>query len=221
MFVGAAALAMSAAVDVFDYWVERRMIKGEAVDAAVRATNKHELAEVITEKVRGHLTPTDGSAPLLRSRALDTWVAGKGDCGDAARVIVLMLRRARVDASRIYLRDEANDYFHVAVAYRVGKRRYLTDTVNSTPEFKRFIATNRRRALDEIGLPNEQFRSYSYVNWARVLPFQVDQRMPPPRLAVLLTESPALVLASAKGGAVSGIALMAVAARRRKSLAPA
>jgi transglutaminase superfamily protein len=211
--LGAGALAVSASADLLDYWVERRMITSEAAD---RAKSKHEIAEAITEKVRSRVTPSDHAASFLRSTALETWVTGKGDCGDAARVMVLMLRHARVDASRIYLRADASDYFHVAVTYRVGQRRYLADTVNSTTDFQRFIAMNRRRALDEIALPNEQFYSYSYVNWARVLPFlHVDRRTPPPRLAVLFSESPALVLASTKLGVVSGVVLSALVSRRR------
>jgi hypothetical protein len=205
LLLGAAVLAVWAAVDFSDYLVERQLLANEAAEVTTRASNAHEIAEAVAEKVQTRVSPGDRDVLFLRSSPLDSWVSGEGHCGDAARVIVLMLRSVGVEAHRIYLRADADDYFHVAVAYRVGEHRYLADSVNSTREFRRFIAANRRRALDQIGLPNEQFYSYSYVNWGRVPPFvQIDQKTPPPSAVAVLIESPSLLLALLKLGVVGG-----------------
>lgn len=212
LMLGAAALSVWAAMDFSDYLVERQLLAGEAAEVSRGASNTHEIAQAITKKVQARVVPGDRGVPFLRSTALDSWVAGEGHCGDAARVIILMLRNVGVNANRIYLRADADDYFHVAVAYRVGGRWYLADTVNSTSGFKRFVAANERRALDQIGLPNEEFYSYSYVNWGRVPLFvQIDHTTPLPSVAVLLMESPSLVVALVKlGAAGSGALLWAV-----------
>jgi transglutaminase-like putative cysteine protease len=130
------------------------------MEAIREASNSHGIVDAITRKVQARLSPVDHEVTLLRSTALDSWVDGEGQCGDAARVIVLMLRSVGIDAGRVYLRAEPENYFHVAVAYHVGGRAYLVDTVNSTSEFRRFVETHRRRALDEIEMPNSQFYSH-------------------------------------------------------------
>jgi len=111
----------------------------------------------------------------------------------------LMLRSVGIDARRIYLRANPEDYFHVAVAYQLGGRTYLVDSVNSTTEFKEFVYLHRRQALAETGVPNDQFYAYSYVNWGRLPPFvAIDHtaRLPGPLVTVM--ESPFLLLALVK-----------------------
>ena len=177
------------------------------MEAIREASNAHDIVDAIIGKVRARLLPVDHGDNFLRSTALDSWVKGGGQCGDAARVIVLMLRSVGIDAGRVYLRAEPGNYFHVAVAYHVGERSYLVDTVNSTSEFRRFVETHRRHALGEIEMPNSQFSSYSYVNWGRLGPFmQVDRQSRLPSMAVLFMESPLLVLALLKAGVAVSLA---------------
>lgn len=201
--VSIGALTVWAMVDLSDHLVERQLLASEAADVSRSASDTHEIAEAIIKRVQTRVSRGDRHVPFLRSTALESWVTGEGSCGEAARVIVLMLRSVGVDSGRVYLRAEADGYFHVAITYRVGRSWYLADTVNATEPFQRFVAMNQRRAVDQFGLPNSQFYSYSFVNWGRLPPFfEIDQRTPPPPLAVLLMESPSLLLASMKLGAV-------------------
>jgi hypothetical protein len=193
------ALAAWASVDFATHLVERQVLRVEATEAARHAGDDHDRVEAIVHDVQARVSPGDRPLPVLRSPALETWITGEGHCGDAARVIVLMLRSVGIDARRIYLRAHPDDYFHVAVAYQLGGRTYLVDSVNSTTEFKEFVYLHRRQALAETGVPNDQFYSYSYVNWGRLPPFvAIDHttRLPGPLVTVM--ESPFLLLALLK-----------------------
>jgi Transglutaminase-like superfamily len=193
------ALAAWAAGDFAAYLVERQVLRAEAAEVVRHAAGVHDRVEAIVHDVQARVSPGERPLPVLRSPALETWITGEGHCGDAARVIVLMLRSVGIDARRIYLRAHPDDYFHVAVAYQLGGQTYLVDSVNSTSAFKEFVSRHRRQALAETGVPNDQFYAYSYVNWGRVLPFvELDHTASLPGPLVTMMESPFLVLALVK-----------------------
>ena len=92
------------------------------------ASNAHDIVDAIIGKARARLSPVDHGDNFLRATALDSWVKGEGQCGDAARVIVLMLRSVGIDAGRVYLRAEPENYFHVA-----SRTTSESDPISSIP----------------------------------------------------------------------------------------
>ena len=124
----AAAFILWAAVDFSNYLVERQLLASKAMEAIREASNAHDIVDAIIGKARARLSPVDHGDNFLRATALDSWVKGEGQCGDAARVIVLMLRSVGIDAGRVYLRAEPENYFHVA-----SRTTSESDPISSIP----------------------------------------------------------------------------------------
>jgi hypothetical protein len=78
-----------------------------------------------------------------------------------------MLSSVGVDAKRIYLRADAHDYFHVAVAYRVGGRSRPGPPVSTTTAvLKSSAAAQRPQALEHLTTATTMYREMDMLDQA-------------------------------------------------------
>jgi hypothetical protein len=78
-----------------------------------------------------------------------------------------MLSSVGVDAKRIYLRADAHDYFHVAVAYRVGGRSRPGPPVSTTTAvLKSSAAAQRPQALEHLTTARTMYREMDMLDQA-------------------------------------------------------
>jgi transglutaminase-like putative cysteine protease len=200
-----------AETDGIQWAVEHRALAAEARAVTSRHVERRSRVLAVSDAVRVRISPDgeEGRPPVLRTTAWQTWVSGRGSCGDGARVMVGMLTSLGIPAERVYLRRGSGPYVHVAVAYFDRGQWRLVDTLNSEPGFRHF-AVERAQPLEHLVRANPFFDSYSYLNWQRLVFMPLDQTRPVPQPVVWLMENPPLLLALGKMALAALMVLLVV-----------
>jgi hypothetical protein len=119
----------------------------------------------LRDYVRARVHNVDFSArgrPFLRDTAAETLRAGKGRCGEAARVFVNLARESGINAQRLYL-DGARPHVLAVVRTEDG-RRLVVDAYESpyVPEVE---------PIERL-LSHPEFTSYSTLGFRRMWPLR-------------------------------------------------
>lgn len=77
--------------------------------------------------------------PFLRRNTEWLLRAREGWCGEGTRVIVNLLGRLGIDATRVTLYDSRLRGLHTLVSIRIGGKERLVDSINTPDEFNAFI----------------------------------------------------------------------------------
>ena len=215
----ALACTLHVAPELQEYCREWRYLD----DIAMRAGNSRnpiEIAENLQALVAKRVRPTvDGRfyhvdhRPRLRHRAWQTWESGEGQCGEFARLLVVLLEHRGVPATRLVLSNSETEFYHTAVAYKAGGEWWLLDTRGSSPPgFYTWSRQNREPLRNLLRLDlhvngalrvrkaNPYFTRYSHLPWPRIFgeTIEVNQFAAPPECASRLLEEPSLLSSTLK-----------------------
>jgi len=150
---GVAQLREDAAVDA---WLRSRGLAGLPathetalrVSRAVRAEFETDAAKWTTLDLAKRPFLRHDTAFLLRAR--------EGLCGEGTRVLVNLLARLGLDATRLTLYDAHLQAVHTLVSIRTGGRERLVDSINTPPELNAF--------LERAELSTADFRLLHYTD---------------------------------------------------------
>lgn len=134
----------------------------------------------VSDKLRSDFNVTKASwkiipnkkEPLLKYSALDLLKWKEGHCGKGTRVLVLLLKKMGIDATRItlYGKDLSNRSSHTLVSALIDGEEHLIDSINSNEDWNDKIK-ERQISVQELFQPDQPKRrddniAHSYVNYS-------------------------------------------------------
>lgn len=140
----------------------------------------HESAIIISESLRNDFnvnsatwnTIPNHKEPLLKYSALNLLKWKEGHCGKGSRVLVLLLHKLGINATRVtlYGKDFTNRSSHTLVSILIKGKEYLIDSINSNEEWNASIKSKEVSTShlfpSSKSIKTEPIVKHSYVNYS-------------------------------------------------------
>lgn len=147
------------------------------------------------------------SRSFARASARETWESGRSFCGEATRLIIVLLRANGIPAMRVHLTRSTPHVGHIAVLYQVKKQWYLLDSFNAPPGFREWTLQNKKPFSELIQLTKPagggfrfdghawDFGTFSYYDFSRLtrLHFRLEMLSVPSQWFVGIMEYPSRI----------------------------